>query len=136
MDPRPPLHPDDLPPPFPADSFEPVDEPVVVRLDDSGEFAAALPVLVGFRPRESLALVALTGPDARRVGLTARVDIPPPEDARRLSEVLAARLAHEAPEGAVLAVVPELPDVVPFPDDLTDVSPTARRDLPHRPLVH
>jgi hypothetical protein len=136
MDPWPRLHPDDLPPPFPADSFQPVGAPQVVRLDDSGEFAAALPVLVGFRPRESLVLVALTGPGARRVGLTARVDIPPPEHARRLAGVLAARLAHEAPEAAVLAVVSETPDVVPFHDDVADVPPALRRDLPHRTLVH
>src|SRR3712207_9173514 len=95
MDPRPPRHPDDLPPPLPADPVDPAGAAEVVRIGDSGELAAALPVLVGFRPRESLVLVALTGPDARRVGLTARVDIPPPEDARRLAEVLAARLAHE-----------------------------------------
>jgi hypothetical protein len=136
MDPRPPRHPDDLPSPLPADSFEPVGAPGVVRIDDSGEFAAALPVLVGFHPRESLVLVALTGPDARRVGLTARVDIPPPEHARRLAEVLAERLAHEAPEAAVLAVVSETPDVVPFHDDLADVPPDLRRGLPHRSLVH
>ena len=137
MDPRPPLHPDDLPPPFPPDAFDPLGADPVVRIGDSGEFAAALPVLVGFRPHESVVLVALGGSSGRRVGLTARVDIPPPGHERRLAGVLAARLAQEHPRAAVLAVVSEVPDVVPLSDD-PDEGRTASRgeDLPHRPLVH
>jgi hypothetical protein len=129
---------DDLPPPFPRDAFDPVGAERVVRIDDGGELAAALPVLVGFRPRESLVLVALGGPSGRRIGLTARVDIPSPRDARPLAGALAARLAHERPEAAVLAVVTEDPDVVPFPDDPDprDGPAGGGRDLPHRPLVH
>jgi hypothetical protein len=133
MDPRPPLHPDDLPPPSPRDAFDPVGAPHVVRIGDSGEFAAALPVLVGFAPRESVVLVALGGASGRRVGLTARVDIPPSEHARLVAERLADRLAHERPEAAVLAVVSEAPDVVTLPEDPGCTRP---RDLPHRPLVH
>src|SRR5215218_1118292 len=124
---------DDLPAPFPRDAFDPVGADPVVRIDDSGDLAAALPVLVGFRPHESLVLVSLGGPGGRRVGLTARVDIPPPANARALAAALAARLAHERPEAAVLAVVSEAPDVVPFPDDPDDAGGP---DLPHRPLVH
>jgi hypothetical protein len=92
MDPLPRLpSDDDLPPPFPPDAFDPVGAERVVRIDDTGELAAALPVLVGFRPRESVVLVALGGSDGRRFGLTARVDIPPPEHARQLAGMLAAR---------------------------------------------
>src|SRR3954452_16534640 len=134
MDPRPPLQPDDLPPPFPRNAFEPVAADPVVRIGDSGEFAAALPVLVGFSPRESVVLVALGGTSGRRVGLTARVDIPAPEHARELAGVLAARLAHERPKAAVLAVVSEAPGVVLLPDDPVGVA--GPKDLPHRPLVH
>jgi Domain of unknown function (DUF4192) len=131
MDPEP--MDDDMPLPFPRDAFDPVGAERVVRIDDSGELAAALPVLVGFRPRESVVLVALGGPGGRRIGLTARVDIPPPRSARPLAGALAARLAHERPEAAVLAVVSEAPDDVAFPDDPDD---GCRRDLPHRALVH
>ena len=137
MNPRPRLpHDDDLPPPFPPNAFDPVGAERVIRIDDTGELAAALPVLVGFRPRESVVLVALSGPDGRRVGLTARVDIPPPEDTRQLAGMLAARLAHDRPEAAVLALVSEAPDVAAFPDDLDSGAVFPPRDLPHRPLVH
>ncbi len=109
----------------------------MVRIDDPGELAAALPVLVGFRPRESVVLVALGGDSGRRVGLTARVDIPPPEHDRRLAEVLAARLAHERPEAAVLAVVSEASDVIALPDGPESaVAAFSPLDLPHRALVH
>jgi hypothetical protein len=135
MDPRPPLHPDDLPPPFPRTAFDPVAaDREVVRIGDSGDFAAAIPVLVGFSPHESVVLVALGGASGRRVGLTARVDIPAPLHAPELAGVLAARLAHERPEAVVLAVVSEAPDVGLLPDD--SVTVTGLRDLPHRPLVH
>jgi hypothetical protein len=134
MDPRPPLRRDDLSPPFTPDAFDQVAADPVVRIGGSGEFAAALPVLVGFSPRESVVLVALGGSSGRRVGLSARVDIPAPGHARELAGVLAARLAHERAEAAVLAVVSEAPDVVLLPDD--PLSVTGPTDLPHRPLVH
>jgi Domain of unknown function (DUF4192) len=137
MDPRPPLHPDDdLPPPFPPNAFDPVAAERVIRIDDTGELAAALPVLVGFRPRESVVLVALGGPDGRRVRLTARVDIPPTQHARQLAGMLAARLAHERPEAAVLAVVSEASDVAALPDAPASEAALQHRELPHRTLVH
>jgi hypothetical protein len=131
MDPWP--NDDDLPQPFPPNAFDPVGAEQVVRLADAGELAAALPVLVGFRPRESVVLVALGGRSGRRLGMTARVDIPAPCDARPLAAALAARMAHERPETVLLAVVSEAPDVVAFPEDLVhDGGPV----LPHRTLVH
>src|SRR3712207_8905524 len=45
-----------------------------VRLGDAGELAAGLPHLLGFRPRESLVLVSLAGPNGARVGLTVRAE--------------------------------------------------------------
>jgi hypothetical protein len=138
MDPRPSLHPDDdVPPHFPRDAFDPVEAAEVVRIDGSGDLAAALPVLVGFRPRESVVLVALGGDSGRRVGLTARVDIPHPEHGARLAGMLADRLAHERPEAVVLAVVSEVDDVRALPDDLAYFDAGSQPlDLPHRPLVH
>ena len=69
---------------------EPLPDPEVVdvRLTDPGEIAAGLPQLLGFRPRESVVLVSLTGPRASRVGLTVRGDLPPPEHVRELASGL------------------------------------------------
>jgi hypothetical protein len=50
--------------------------PPVIRLSTGPDLAAAVPHLLGFRPRESLVLVALTGDADRRVGVTLRVDLP------------------------------------------------------------
>ncbi|MEJ8277322.1 DUF4192 domain-containing protein [Pseudonocardia spirodelae] len=48
-----------------------------LHLDRPGDLVAAVPVLVGFHPRDSLVLVALHGgPGPSRVGLTVRVDLP------------------------------------------------------------
>jgi hypothetical protein len=128
--------PDDGPPLLlPRDAFDPDGSEQVVRLGDSGDLAAALPVLVGFRPRESVVLVALGGKSGRRVGLTARIDIPPPEHARTVAQALARRLDHEEPDATVLAVVSEADDVAPLHDDPDEVF-AQPVDLPHRPVVH
>src|SRR3712207_6314035 len=79
----------DRPPSFPPHAFDPVGAGEVVRLEDGGDLAAALPVLVGFVPRQSLVLVALGGATGRRVGLTARVDLPDPAHAARIAGALA-----------------------------------------------
>ena len=137
MDPRTARQPDDHPPrPFPREAFDPGTAQEVVRLGDSGDLAAALPVLVGVRPAESLVLVALGGASGRRIGLTARVDIPLPGQAAALSRALAARLRQERPDAVVLAVVSEAPDVPALPDDLPVDAPGTEVDLPHRSLVH
>jgi hypothetical protein len=49
--------------------------PAVARLSGPGEILAVLPSLCGFTPHESLVLLSLRGP-RRRLGLTARVDLP------------------------------------------------------------
>jgi hypothetical protein len=136
MDPHTARQSDDPPRAFPPNAFDPVGPQKVVRLGDSGDLAAALPVLVGFRPVESVVLVALGGRSRRRVGLTARADIPPPGQAPGLAGALAARLAQERPDAAVLAVVSEAADVPVLPDDLAGAPAGAVVDLPHRGLVH
>jgi hypothetical protein len=100
-------------------------EPIAVRIRDGGEIAAALPHLLGFRPRESVVLLSLSGSGRRRVGLTVRADIPPPEQAESLATVLARSLCTDRPDGAVVVVVSEAPDV-DRPGD---------PDIPHRDLV-
>ncbi|MFD2094120.1 DUF4192 domain-containing protein [Blastococcus deserti] len=93
-----------------------------VRLTDLGDLAASIPHLLGFRPRESVVLVSLTGPSGGRVGLTMRADIPPAEHAGALAAALTRRVLTDRPRGAVLAVVSDEPDAVD--------------GLPHRALVH
>ena len=72
----------------------------VIRLTTPGEIAAAVPVLCGFVPAESLVAISLRG-QRRRVGMTMRVDLP---DDLEAAEEIAARLALDDPVGAVLAV--------------------------------
>jgi Domain of unknown function (DUF4192) len=123
MDASPARHPDDDLP-FPSEAFDPVPPAGVVRLGDPGELAAALPQLVGFAPRDSLVLVGLGGPGGARVGLTARVDIPPVQHAPALARALAARLDCDGPDAAVILVASDEPDL------------GGGGDLPHRDLVH
>jgi hypothetical protein len=108
-------------------------QPYRVRITDPGEIAAALPHLVGFRPAESVVLIALTGPGGGRVGLTVRADLPPPEHAAALAGALARSLAADRPAAVLLVVVSESADErpPPFVRDLTDAP-----ELPHRLLVH
>jgi hypothetical protein len=103
-------------------------EIVDVRLTDQGEIAAGLPQLLGFRPRESVVLVSLTGPSGGRVGLTVRGDIPPPEHGAALAAVLARSVATDHPRGVLLAIVSEAAD--------DRAAQGGAAELPHRSLVH
>jgi len=100
-------------------------DPVVVRLRDVGEIAAGLPHLMGFHPRESVVLVALGGGSGRRVGMTARADIPPPEHDRSLARMLARNVSTAGPEGALVLIVSEA----------ADETAGGRPRLPHSRLV-
>ncbi len=101
-----------------------------VSISDPGEIAAALPSLLGFRPRESMVLVSLTGPSGGRVGLTVRADLPSAEGARETAAVVTRSVRRDRPRGVLVAVVSELPDVVGG-GDAGELS-----GLPHRGLVH
>src|SRR5690606_13718090 len=82
--PGPPAHPRRMTPP--AEPL-PVHRRRALRIRDQGELVAAIPAVLGFHPRESLVLMATvggtlpgaTGPSGRRLGLTLRADLPPPE---------------------------------------------------------
>ena len=103
-----------------------------VRISEPGEVAAALPFLLGFRPRESVVLVSLTGPSGSRVGLTVRADLPPPEDAAGAAALLIRSVRTDRPRGVLLAVVSEAADVPAREAGGGSGSPP---DLPHRTLV-
>jgi len=110
------------------------DAPLTIRLSDPGEVAAALPHLIGFRPRESLVVVGLHGGTGLRVGLTARVDLPGGAHQRQVVGGLVRSLATDRPDAVLLAVVSEDGDEL-GPRFGTSRSALAR-DLPHRSLVH
>ncbi|MCH6166093.1 DUF4192 domain-containing protein [Pseudonocardia alaniniphila] len=76
-----------------------------VRVREPGELVAAVPVLLGFHPRESLVLVATGGGSGRRLGLTLRVDLPPPEHVRDHAACAAEHLLLDTPTGAAVVVV-------------------------------
>ncbi len=65
-----------------------------------------MPSLIGFRPRESLVLIGLGGGSGRRIVLTMRIDLPPPEQAPfdDLAARLAVGLLAARPRRAVLVV--------------------------------
>ena len=104
-----------------------------VRISDPGEIAAALPSLLGFRPRESAVLISLTGDGGSRVGLTVRGDLPPPDGAATAAAVLSRSVRTDRPSAVLLAVVSEAPDV---PDLAGRGRNGGASGLPHRGLVH
>jgi hypothetical protein len=101
------------------------DPPLTVRLSDPGDVAAALPHLIGFTPRESLVAVSLRGAPGLRLGLTARVDLPPPAHRQPVLDGVVRSLLTDRPDAVMLMVVSE-------DDDAGGPVP----ELPHRPLVH
>ncbi len=83
--------------------------PAVARLSGPGEILAVLPSLCGFPPQESLVLLSLRGP-RRRLGLTARVDLPDPAAPGAetgLAALCAARMAGDGASCVVVAVLSE-----------------------------
>lgn len=113
------------------------DQPVV-RLADPAALVAALPVLLGFRPSESLVLVSLGGETGRRLGLTLRVDLPPPRDVEALCDFAAENLLRGAPASAAVFVIGGAPAgrrsrrAAPPRADVADaaVAALAARDVP------
>ncbi|MGY1804456.1 DUF4192 domain-containing protein [Blastococcus sp. SYSU D00922] len=81
-----------------------------VRLSDPGELAAAVPHLLGFRPAESLVLLSLTGETGHRLGLTLRVDLPPPVHGRSVARELARAVLTDDPAAVVAVIVSEAGD--------------------------
>jgi Domain of unknown function (DUF4192) len=102
----------------------PVDHRPVLRVRDQGELVAAIPAMLGFHPRESLVLVATGGRSGHRLGLTLRVDLPPPEhpdyaDHVELVVGSAVRgILLDEPAGVIAVVVSESgdpPEPLPHP---------------------
>jgi len=83
----------------------------VVSVQDVGDLACALPHLLGFRPVESLVVVALEGP-RDELTFTLRLDLPGPADLDAAVEICAARMQAAAADGVLAFVVTEAPDAV------------------------
>ncbi|MDT7544947.1 MAG: hypothetical protein QOE99_1057 [Actinomycetota bacterium] len=82
----------------------------VARFTTPAEIAAAIPVLTGFVPRESVVVLSLR-PPRKRIGLTMRFDLPPDDLAHVLAAEVAARLEHDGAMTAVVAVYTESPEL-------------------------
>lgn len=79
----------------------------VARLSSPGDIVATVPVLCGFVPQDSLVVLSLRG-QRKRVGLTVRVDLPPPEAEQAVAEMLVERISHDGAQAAVVVVYREL----------------------------
>jgi hypothetical protein len=73
----------------------------VARLSTPGDVVATVPALCGFVPQDSVVLLSLRGP-RRRLGLTVRLDLPPPG---HLDVVAAALAAHVVQDGGAAAAL-------------------------------
>jgi Domain of unknown function (DUF4192) len=81
----------------------------VVSLRSPADVVGCVPYQVGFHPRESLVVLCLHGP-RRRSGLTMRIDLPPPHLDRDLAVQMAARVAYDGADGAVVVCYTEATD--------------------------
>jgi acid phosphatase family membrane protein YuiD len=109
-----------LPPSLSSAALSSADPPVL-RVRDQGELLAAIPALIGFHPRESLVLVATGGESGHRLGLTLRVDLPPPEHVEPIGAGAVRGLLLDAPAGAAVLVVGERRGADPPHAQLVDV---------------
>lgn len=81
----------------------------VARLGTPGEIVAAIPLLCGFVPSESLVVLSLRGP-RKRIGVTMRFDVDWCDVAGHAAQEIAARLVHDGASTAVLVLYSEAPD--------------------------
>jgi len=75
----------------------------VARLTTPGEIVATVPLLCGYPPSDSVVVLSLRGP-RRRLGLTIRLDRPPPGLAEEAAELLVERVVHDGGRAAVVVV--------------------------------
>lgn len=75
----------------------------VARLSNPGEIVATVPLLCGFLPADSVVVLSLRGP-RQRLGLTIRLDLPPPDLVETAAASLADRVAADGGSGAVVVV--------------------------------
>jgi hypothetical protein len=76
-----------------------------VSLSEPGDLIAATPALLGFVPRSSLVAMSLGGASGRRLGLTLRSDLPPPEHVAEAAEKVVGGLLLDHPAAVVVIVI-------------------------------
>jgi uncharacterized protein DUF4192 len=109
----------------------------VLRVRDQGELIAAVPAMLGFHPRESLVLMATGGRSGHRLGLTLRIDLPPPghPSYHEYVELIAASavrgLLLDEPTGAIVLVI-----AAALEGDHADESRLGHTTDPPCPLPH
>lgn len=96
---------------------------VNLSLGNPGELIASIPHILGFHPVDSLIAIGLHSGPGTSVGLTLRVDLPPPTGHDQTADSLLLPFLDSPPAAAISITVCEL-----GPDPLDD--------LPHRALLH
>lgn len=94
----------------------------VARLSTPGEIAAAVPLLCGFVPSQSLVVLSLRGP-RKRIGLTMRFDLAWCDATEEAPDEIADRLALDGASAVALVVFTEQAD--PPPRESGPVRPSA-----------
>ena len=98
----------------------PPEPPATVSLSDPGDLIAATPVLLGFVPRSSLVAMALGGASGRRLGLTLRIDLPPPEHIAGAADAVVHGILLDNPSAVVVLVIGPGGDAGPPAADLVE----------------
>lgn len=101
----------------------------VVSVSAIEDLACALPHLLGFRPVESLVVVAIEGP-RDQLTFTLRVDLPEPDDVDAVVEVCADRMRLAEADEVLAFVVTEAPDPGPGQLPGSDLVEALQRAVP------
>lgn len=81
-----------------------------IRITESADLLAAVPHLLGFHPVDSLVVIGLHGQEPMSIGVTLRVDLPPPRHYDIVTDQLALPLVERGTDSAVLIIVGAQPD--------------------------
>ncbi|HJP76698.1 MAG TPA: DUF4192 domain-containing protein [Pseudonocardiaceae bacterium] len=76
-----------------------------IRITESADLLAAVPHLLGFHPVDSLVVIGMHGREPMSIGLTLRVDLPPPQHYDLLAGQLAMPLAERKTDGVILVII-------------------------------
>lgn len=83
--------------------------PARIRVSGPADLLDALPRMLGYRPADSLVLVALRPPRSR-IALTIRIDLPPPEGAVACAGMLAGHAERNGATSAILILYDDAAD--------------------------
>lgn len=76
-----------------------------IRLSKPGDLLASLPQMMGFRPVNSVVLLADTGAGGKEIGRRVRCDLPPDEHAAALAEQLVESITKDDPTSVVVVII-------------------------------